>query len=296
MRIYPINQAKVVPEDVVFRQSRGWMVVAMVLTAVFPAVGVIMLWSGGGKVFPWYVIIVGALLLLFALWKAAGVFSAENWVVRVLGQRILIKIGPPSSDEPARVFVAEFQAKEFEWVRAHGRVTKTREPDGVAVSSTSWLELKLRTADLTELERCIKTASAPVRSKWSAKRLPVSVSSTTPTDIPVSVTSEDVLRVEWKGKYWVLAPWLKRAVALLGKDIQVMPEVKEVQDFTKSDADKTKMEARIIELVERGEMMQAMKMARQLYGFSLKEAKDFVEELRGKGDGKDDKLATNEHE
>ena len=72
MRIYPVNQAKVVPEDVVFRESRLWMGVAVVLTAIFPAVGIFLLLDRGGKMFAWYFIIVGALIFLWMLWKAAS--------------------------------------------------------------------------------------------------------------------------------------------------------------------------------------------------------------------------------
>jgi hypothetical protein len=194
--------------------------------------------------------------------------------MRVLGRRVLVKIGEPLSVDPARVFVAEFQAQEIEWVRAFRRVTKMYEGGQIETRSTLWLELKLRVADLTELAARIKTAGAPrVWHGWK---------STTP--IPVRVTSEGVLRVEWNGEHCRMAPSLKRAVEILERDFQVLPEVKEREDYTKSDADKKKMEGRIVELVERGEMIEAMKVARGLYGFSLKEAKEFVEELRGQGE------------
>jgi ribosomal protein L7/L12 len=279
MRIYPVNQAKVVPEDVVFRESRVWMVMGLLLVAIFPAVGVFLLMGRGPKMFGWYFTIVGALVLLWMLWKAGGVFSAGNWVVRIYGQRILIKIGMPRSDDPARVFVAEFQAKEMEWVRVHRQVTTMREGGEIVAHSYAWLELKPREMDLAEVKRCVQTASAPrVWRGWQA---------TTP--MPVSVTSEGVVRVEWSSKHSVLAPSLKRAVAVLGEVVPVMAEVMEREDFTKSDADKKKLEQRIMELVERGEMIEAVKVARGLYGFSLAEAKAFVEELRG-----GDQLATNE--
>ena len=40
MRIYPINQAKLVPEDLVFRQSRLWAALGMALCGSLLGVGI----------------------------------------------------------------------------------------------------------------------------------------------------------------------------------------------------------------------------------------------------------------
>ncbi len=274
MRIYPFELAPVLPDDVVFRQSRLWAILGAIIIALLMG-GVIFLFVHG-VVPPWigWVAVVGtAMIALPLVRKCLGAFTAANWVLRLYGQRILIKIGPPLGADPMRVFVVEFQHKEIEWVRSYRKVIKVRDADGADVhTSSTWLELKPRDVDLEPLKSCITTASAPrQRHGWKVT-----------SDIPVSVTSDDVVRVEWFGKYSVVAPSLQQVLRLLGTDIPVQSKETERNDFTGSDADKKKMEQQIIEYVEQGEILDATKLARQCYGYSLTEARQFVAQIEGK--------------
>lgn len=274
MRIYPFELAPVLPDDVVFRQSRLWALLGAAILALVMG-GVIFLFVHGviPPWFGWLAVVGTALIALPLVRKCLGAFTAANWVLRLYGQRILIKVGPSLSADPLRVFVVEFQHKEIEWVRSYRKVIKVRDAAGENVqSSSTWLELKPRGADLEELKSCVKTASAPrQRHGWTLS-----------TDIPVSVTGDGVVRVEWFGKYSVMAPSIKQVLRLLGTDIPVQAMETERNDFTGSDADKKKMEQQIIEYVEGGRILEAAHLARRCYGYSLTEARKFVAQLEGK--------------
>ena len=241
MRIYPFELAPVLPDDVVFRQSRLWALLGAAIIALMMG-GVIFLFVHG-VIPPWigWLAVVGtALIALPLVRKCLGAFTAANWVLRLYGQRILIKVGPPLSADPMRVFVAEFQHKEIEWVRSYRKVLNVRDADGADVhTSRTWLELKPRDVDLEQLNSCIKTASAPrQRHGWSLS-----------TPIPLSVTTDGVIRVEWFGQFSLVAPSVKQVLRLLGTDIPVQSKETEWNDFTGSNADKKKMEQQIVEYV-----------------------------------------------
>lgn len=61
--------------------------------------------------------------------------------------------------------------------------------------------------------------------------------------------------------------------------VTVLLDKREVQDFTKSVSDKRQMEDHLIELVEQGKTIAAIKIARQRYGMGLAEAKQFIDGL-----------------
>jgi len=274
MRIYPIELAPVLPEDVVFRQSRLWAALGAAIITLMMG-GVILLIAEG--VIPpgigWLMAGGTAVIALPLVGKCLGAFSAANWVLRLYGQRILIKVGPGLRADAGRDFVVEFQRKEIEWARAYRKVIKVRDADGADVrTSSTWLELKPRDVDLEELKSCIQTAGAPrQRHGWTVS-----------TDLPVRVTGDGVVRVEWFGRYSVVAPLVEEALRLLGTDIAVQAQETERNDFTGSDADRKKMEQQIVEYVEGGEIVEATHLARRCYGYSLTEARAFVAQLEGK--------------
>ena len=270
MRIHPFDQAPILPEDVVFRPSRIWMLLGVVICGGMTAITFFLPgWIG------WIGAAFCLLIMFWVAWRTAATLSPASWVLRYNGRRVLIKIGPPSSHDATRVFVAEFPAPEIQWVRSFQQVITTRNAaNEIESNSTTWMELKPRDADFDELQSCLKTAATPRQwHGWSVT-----------TSIPVSLTGDGIVRVAWQSQNLVLAPSLKRTLRLLGNEIPVQPKVTELNDFTKSDADQAKMEQQIVDCVAQGQILQATKLARQRYGYSLTEARQFVAELQGKDD------------
>jgi hypothetical protein len=168
--------------------------------------------------------------------------------------------------------VLELKHEEVEWVRGHWQTTLSKnEGSGTTAEGCAYLEIQPRGIDLEALRGHIKAASGP--RIWHGVHIW--------RDFPVSITAEGLIRVQWSGRQTVVTPRLKRALAMLGTHLSVRPEVEACQDFTVPVADQRQMEQRIVELVEQGRLLDATKLARQRYGYSLSEARTFVEQLRG---------------
>ncbi|MSR06761.1 MAG: hypothetical protein EXR93_06835 [Gemmatimonadetes bacterium] len=70
--------------------------------------------------------------------------------------------------------------------------------------------------------------------------------------------------------------------AFLAPHVRILPATRTRVDYTKLDEKgQREQETRLIELVQTGETMAAIKMARKIYAFDLTEAKQFVDGLRG---------------
>lgn len=252
--------------------SAWWIGMGAVLTLLFPVMGVVMVRQGAGWMGWWFILFPGVLLYWLGR-QVLWVMSGRGWVVRWNGRRMLVRIGEVFERDIRNVKLLELDRGEMQWVRKFVSTTISKSGQDTESNSTRWLEIKLATADLRELRQQLAEARTPkVWRGWSRSR-----------EVPVSLTNEGVLRVEWVGRNVWMAPGLKKALRRLAADgVMVREEVSETNDFTVPTADKEKMERRIMELVEQGQMIEAVKLTRTRYGYSLKEAKDFVEQLRGK--------------
>jgi hypothetical protein len=264
----------------VFRPSWLWMALGTVVCLLFAATGVVFLVMprGPGPVFAGVWIALGMLIAVLLLRRTLRALAPDTWLMRYNARVMLIKIAPIWRRDAAGACVAELSRDEIEWVRAYRRTTITHEPGGdVRVRRTfrfrGYLEIKLRGGDLKDLRACIATAGAP-GAQYGC---------TTSGGVPVSVTDEGLVRLQWYGPESVVAPSLKKTITLLGKGLPVHDAVSQTDDFTKATADKQKMQQHIIELVAEGQVIPAITLARHCYGYSLTEAHQFVEDLRRVG-------------
>ena len=97
---------------------------------------------------------------------------------------------------------------------------------------------------------------------------------------PVQAMPGGVIRVQWRGGSTWITPKVDNAIAMLRSVVEVRPEVAERRDFTVAPADKAAQETQILELARLGQKIEAIKLARIRYGYSLSQAKDFVTELQ----------------
>jgi hypothetical protein len=276
MRLVPVDQAPTLPEDLVFRPSRLRMLLGILVCGILLAPALFLP--------PWIRWFSAGILLLMMLWmmtQIAAAFFPACWVLRYNGRRILLKIGPPTGRDPTRVFVAEFQTAEIEWARSFQQITITREGSEIIQRSTTWLELKPRLPDLQELQSCLQTATAPRTHAWHVGTIPMSTSSSSPGAVPVTLTADGIVRIEWHSDHLIVTPSLKHALRLLEKEIPTQPSVTERQDFTQSAADQQKIEQQILDYVAQGQILQATQLARERYGYSLTQARQFIADLQG---------------
>lgn len=252
----------------VFRQSRLWLAVGVAVCWAMAGVGLVILREGAG----WmgWVFILGALLtslpLLVRLHKA---FSADNWLLRSSGRRLLIRVGPMGSRDPDRVFLIELERSEVEWIGTHRKVVLMREAQEVESCNSGYLLIKPRALDAEALSARLAEAQRPRRWRgWTIIE-----------DVPVSITAEGAIRLLWYGRNLVIAPGLKKAARILERDYRIQEEVLERNDFTRPDADAGKMEEQILDFAAEGRKFDAILLAQKRYGCSLSEAKEFVEGL-----------------
>ena len=199
----------------------------------------------------------------------------SNWLLRVRQDELILKFRSDSNarlPEPHPVVVSlplagvRWARHTREWVIKHS----LSQSDGATRSRAHFLDLKLRISseELEDLRRAINTEISykPGPGPALFHHYPVRL-------------DDDLLRVQW----WAgVRPRVGGALSRLRHSVSVERDLDLTIDFTKpvSGAD---AEDKILELARRGEKLAAVGHARRTFGFSLAEAKDFVEDLIGPG-------------
>lgn len=92
---------------------------------------------------------------------------------------------------------------------------------------------------------------------------------------PVRLSASHRLRIEWN-----VVPAIEFILERLTRYTSVRPEERSVRDFVNLDRlARAEQEAKLLELMEAGDTVGAISVARRLYGYDMAQAKDFVEGL-----------------
>ncbi len=89
----------------------------------------------------------------------------------------------------------------------------------------------------------------------------------------------DVIRIDWKTKGTRLRPKLSEAMAHLGREYPLAPDLKSEQKQAK-DLDRDAQERRLLDMLMQGNTIDAVIVAKNLYGFTTTQAKQFVDDLQ----------------
>lgn len=269
MKFHPAKSAPQRGTDLVFRPSRLVMGLGMAVCLILIGAGVLAVTSGAG-LFGVIFTVLGTLVTLPLAIRNGRALSHKSWLLRCNAGQLLIKLASPSGKSSPDDCVLELERSEVEWIRAHYHSTVTESAGEKTVESTAVLEIKPRIADLEPIRQRIAAASKPRTWRgWTSLE-----------SIPVRVSTDGLICLVFSDRYTMIAPRLCKAINLLGRYFPVQPQITEHNDFTIPQADKQKMEQQIIELAEQGRLLDASKLARERYGFSLAEASRFVEQLR----------------
>ncbi len=202
-------------------------------------------------------------LSLSSLFKS---FLPTNWILAFGTNALWIKyrsyLNTHLASEDPQLILLSFSKIES---AAYIRRTEHTMGSGNAVRTTSYrfLDLTLRQPVGQEVKDAVKAEKK--KQRWQA--------------CPLTIISPATLRIGIKG-IWPGRKKLLEQLAFQG--ILLLPEKREVEDYTKPVADKRKMEEQILSLAEQGRKIDAIKLARVRYGMDLKEAKQFVDELSGR--------------
>jgi hypothetical protein len=294
------------PDDLVVREawagrlSLGVLLIAVAVGYAVAVVGYLdgtfpLRLDGHGSSLPGLLSVIGglafgfvALLSLFAglLFLAAGraALRAGNWALRARPEGLYLNLRAYTDHRlPATDAIVAFLPKPaIRWLRGYDervrRVPKDHHAGRVDDSERrrqSYLEIALDPDELSRIEN----------------RLAEERRRAVPTLVP-GVTSRakgaclgrrpgEVLRLDWNTAATRLRPDLGLALSRLRGSYRLAEDVASAQPPVRT-LDAADREARLAEMVGQGDIIGAVKLAQDLYGYSLTEAKRFVDELAGR--------------
>ncbi len=208
--------------------------------------------------------------LLIAIWHLNKTRSPENWLLIIGDDGILVKFRSYLNSHFAKTdpVVVELRWMDIAWCRQTKEtiVSPGSDVDTTRTTFYTYLDLKLR-ADELEL---LRTAMQTERNHKAS----TSGNSSVHHHHPVMLTENGILRLDWGRIYPRLGGVLKK----LATKIPVESSVK-LKPGDLSRLDGQDLEDLILNLAQKGETIQAVKMVRLKYDKSLTEAKEFVDEL-----------------
>lgn len=270
MRIHPYDLAPISPGDRVFRPSPAWMLAAIVFCLAFVGIGVWLIVAEKATWLGVAFVAMASLVTLPLLRSFLEAMTSRSWALRLNSGRLLVRLSPALRGNGAQDRVIELGRRDVAFVRGQGRTTLTRSGSDTTHAYTSDLEIHLTPQDLQPLRDAIAEAAAPRKGRWM----------TVGVESRVRLTAEGTLIVAWVGQRQMLSPTLKKALAILGSEFPTRGYEHERLDFRTSDADRSKLDEQILDATERGRTIEAIKLVRLRYGYSLSEAKRFVDGLR----------------
>ena len=260
----------------IFRYSR--ITAAVVAAAVlFAALGLIAVGRIHANPFAYYI---AALLLVF-LWIYQAMviarFRSTNWLVRVDEHGVYIKFRSylnhhfPTSDRT----VAYIPFRDMKLTKIVRELQEIPDTDGRGTSTRRRvvieIELDEESSELAQALAAERNAPAPRIGRWYG------TSAGKYRHYPVVMPSARIIAIEWG-----VVPRAPAFISIMALHTPV--EATEiVRDYTALGAlAKHEQESRLLELAQKGNMMDAIRLARSLYGYDMTEAKQFVTDLSGR--------------
>ena len=272
MKIITLKEINITPLDIRFKQSSFTIAIGLMLVTGLMS-GVVFWHYRKGLPLSMAIITCGilTLFLLVLIMQLKKSLTQDNWILLIKPNQILVKFRSycnshyPQEDPQ----VVSFQPREIEYAR----ITKQKmisygKRNSKTLSFHSFLDLCIMRQDLSPLKQQITYEHN------------VKMQSVNSAHYPVSIAGEHIVRLEWRSHHDYVTPGLKKALAALSAEgIKIESLHKETIDLTITPTDKNVMETKILRLAERGEKIAAIRLTRKVYGLSLSEAKNFVQEL-----------------
>jgi hypothetical protein len=279
MQLYTPSEASSLIQGRVCRQSRVMAVVGLVLVVlmlgVLPAY---IFWTANLSL--WILVPIAlfdGLLLKWLVTAQFNAFRSENWLLRIAPDGLWINLRSHHNRQfaPARtvLFVPYLEIAGVS-SRTIRRVEKN---NGRTVMWTDqFLDVRLHDAALPEVATEI---SEERRRRTTGSHFGGFITSSGRNNhVPVTLPTDNVLRLTWRGRFDIVVPSLAKTLGELAAECTIDEPVAEgpadLQTLSAEEVDR-----QILERVEQGDTLTAVQLLRDQRGMSLKEAKDFVEEL-----------------
>jgi hypothetical protein len=219
-----------------------------------------------------------AFISLFA-WGFGSIFrkslGAQNWLLAYDGGSVTIKFRSfLNAHYPlADVVIVTVTRREIAWLRRTKERVTTQGSEGTESRTSYFLDIGLADGvDTAPLAEALKAERRDPPGTWSRTRW---------HDQPLRLVEDGrVLRVTWASQASSVTPSLNKTLRQLSSLAPVREQLSRDADYTKPASDQAAKETQIIELIERGEQIAAVKLAKKLYGVSLTQPNKFVEELQ----------------
>jgi hypothetical protein len=234
------------------------------------------------------VVMVVALVCLLAgfafLTEALAAMKPGNWVLRGGADGLYIKLRRFSDHRLPKhdPIVAFIPRRELRWLRGHGQLARqvgkggdvaSREDD--RLGRQNYLEIALYGEGAEAIAACLKHE----RTLWVSTF--VKGVRAKAKGAAVSVRPDGVLRIDWSTKGTRLRPKIAEALERLARDYPPAAE-RESEQVQAKDLDRAAQEQRLLDMARQGNTIDAMIVAKDLYGFTTTEAKLFLDELQGR--------------
>jgi hypothetical protein len=284
MKFYKLDEIATRSDDQVFKTSPIGKGIALFIFSAL-ALGCLGLAIRGGIAHdrvhvPSVFLYCSAAFLGLFVWIAYAAFRASlrpsNWLLRCNSTGIIIKYRSYlnwhlPADDPQAV---GFDYAEIAWVRS---VKEKRLTPDMQHNNTTQI------AFLTYLDFCLstKTDLSALEAKLQAERSFSPEGFLISRDYPVGLSKDGMLELRWNGG---ISPSAKKAIDYLKQYVQVVAAESRTVDLVhRRNLPPEQERGKIIELLKSGDELGAVKLTREIYGYSLSEAHDFVEKLQEEG-------------
>ncbi|MEX2091496.1 MAG: hypothetical protein WD971_02405 [Pirellulales bacterium] len=279
MQLHTPDQVPSMLQGRVCRQSRFvWVCGALAMLALLAALPAFLVWQARPSM--WISFPVLSFASLMAMWLSGVVvkaFRSTNWLLRISPDGLWINLRSYlNSDFAPAATVLHVPYQEIESVGEY----KVKRSECTSDGTTAWTDhyLDIRLVDPAPTELAAEIAEERSRVVPGSHLGGLVTSRSRNNHVPVSMPTDRVLRLAWRGRYDFIVPSLAKTLRELAAECTVEePSIKDVADvksLTSDDVDRL-----IIESVETGDTMGAVKLLREHRGFSLTDAKKFVDEL-----------------
>ena len=226
----------------------------------------------------WVTTSIGTVLLLFVwiAWRSLKAsLRADSWLLRAAFDGLYLRFRSHlnfelPAEDPAVVFIPRTRVASLRAHRVKMKRSAEVEGERAPLGGEKYLEIHLDDDDADGLGE-LREALARERAKRGDGR---GGGGTVALHYPVRVLSGGVIEIDWAG----IRPGLRRAVGLLGRSYPLLQE--EVSQAPRlEDMPPEERRERLRVLVQRGERILALQLARKFYGYDTTQAQAFLDDL-----------------
>jgi hypothetical protein len=264
-------------QEDVYALSRAW---ALVAVAIVLSASAVLIWIGWRRAAPPGYFIAGVMIVMLLLMRRLVLarFRPSNWLVRASDAGLLIQFRSylnyhfPAADQTVAYIpyeeIRSAHAVRYENIVMGHRATFTESRRGWLVE----LELSGEAEALSAALSAEASRSGPREKRWYGS------TSYRYCDVPARMSSPTTLQLQWQA-----TPSARAFVAALSRHIEVGETVQTRRDYgSLRGMNRQQQEEQLLQLAQAGDKIAAIKIARNLYGYDLRAARDFVEDLTGR--------------